>query len=200
MAKSTSKKAAQAEQLRISQIGDFKKRIGGLIELPSGAVVQFRNPGGLQVFMNAGVIPNGLMAIIQDALAKGKAPKTTDILKDGKLDPSMIADMMRLMDEVTIKCIIEPPIQPRLTQEDVDRYNAEHPNEVVTDIEDIRDDSLLYVDELLDVDKQFIFGLVSGGTKDLSRFRGEIDERMGTVPTESVDGAGPVSDIGSDPR
>src|SRR3954453_22167561 len=66
--------AKAAEERKISQIGDYKKRMGGIIELPSGFFVKVKNPGGLRAFMDSGSIPNSLMPIIQESLNRGKKP------------------------------------------------------------------------------------------------------------------------------
>lgn len=164
----TRKAIAKAEELRISQIGDFKKRLGGIIELPSGLVVKVRNPGGLQAFMSSGIIPNSLMLIIQAGIKSGKAPEAGDILDDeGGMNPEMLADMNIMVDQLAMKTIIEPRIHPAPEDED-DRL-----------------DDQLYVDELPSDDKQFIFQWIAGGTKDLERFRETLAGNVDAVATES---------------
>lgn len=165
------KAAREAEALKISQIGDFKKRLGGLLELPSGAVVKVRNPGGMRVFLDSGMIPNSLMKIIQDGLDKGKPAAPGDIVKDGKIDPAMLTDMMTMMDNIAIKVIVEPPVMPALTEMDLIEWNTAHPEESLDTVEQLRSEDKLYVDEFPDEDKMFIFQWVSGGTKDLETFR-----------------------------
>lgn len=165
--------AQQAEALRISQVGDFKKRLGGVMELPSGLVVKAKNPGGLRAFLNSGLIPNSLMSIIQKGLDKGSGKNiSTEIVKDGKIDPEMLTDMMAMMDNIAVKVIVEPQIHPTLTENDLRVWNETHPgNEPLTSIEQLRSDDKLYADELPDDDKMFLFQWVSGGTKDLETFR-----------------------------
>lgn len=176
-----SKAVKEAEQLRISQIGDFKNRLGGTMELPSGFVVKARNPGGLRAFMSSGNIPNSLMTIIQSSLSKGKAPKPEEILgKSGKLDPKMLEEMNELLDNITMQTIVEPKIHPRpLAEED-------------------RSDEMLYIDEIPDDDKQFLFQWISGGTRDLERFRQQRDSSLDAMAAVAGNGAGSESSNGAD--
>lgn len=163
-----------AEERKISQIGDFKKRLGGVQELPSGLVVKTKNPGGLKTFLKGGMIPNELMKTVNDSLARGKAPKAADVMKDGKIDEETLLAMTNMMDAVAVATIVEPRIFPTLTQADVDAWNADKDPEhelYAETIDDIRQDDRLYADELPDDDKQFLFQWVSGGTRDLQIFR-----------------------------
>jgi len=184
--------AKQAEELKISQVGDFKHRLGGVQELPSGLVVKVKNPGGLKAFLKGGMIPNELMGTVQKALSKGKTPKASDIMKDGKIDDDTLIAMTRMMDSVAVMTIVEPQIFPTLTQADVDAWNAdkspEHPL-YANEIDDIRQDDRLYADELPDDDKQFLFQWVSGGTRDLEIFRQRQQSGMESVVAVSSNAA-----------
>lgn len=177
--------AKQAEQRKISQIGDFKKRLGGIQELPSGLVVKVHNPGGLQSFLAGGMIPNALMPMVQTALDKGKAPKVSDIMGKGNMPaPEMLQAMQELMNSVAVKVVTEPRIFPVLTDKDVDAWNADKTpdHELWAESpEDIRQDDRLYADELPDDDKQFLFQWVSGGTRDLEIFRQRQQQGMDAV-------------------
>jgi len=145
----------KATNRRVSAVGDFKQRLGGTIELPSGFVVKVRNPGGLRVFMESGTIPNSLMSIVQESLDKGKKLTEQDLMNDGELDPQMIKDMMELNDQVAMKVLVEPKVHP------------------IPEKEEDRNEDLLYVDELPEEDKLFLFQWVTGGTRNLERFRNE---------------------------
>lgn len=166
------KAAQEAEALRISQVGDFKKRIGGIIELPSGLTVKARNPGGLRAFLNTGLIPNSLMGIIQKGLDKGSGKGiAAEIVKDGKIDSEMLTDMMQMMDGIACKVIVEPRIYPTLTENDLLEWNDNHLDDQKESVEELRQDDRLYADELPDDDKMFLFQWISGGTRDLETFR-----------------------------
>lgn len=191
--------AKKAEQRRISQIGDFKKRMGGEMELPSGLIARVRNPGGMQSFMTGGAIPNNLMVIIKNGLSKGKAPEATELMNsEGGFDEEMLQDMTALLDAVVVKVMVEPRVAPRLTQADVDAYNTKHPEEPVESIEDLRSDHVLYADEIPDDDKNFLFQWLSGGTRDLEEFRKQSKQHVDSVAAVPSNVSDPVADNGAD--
>ena len=193
--------AKKAEERRISQTRDFKTRMGGIQELPSGLVVKLRNPGGLMAFMNAKNIPNSLMAIIQRSLGQGKAPEPEELMgKEGEVDPEMLDGMKEMMDAVAQRCIVQPKFVPAPTEEDVVAWNAEHPDDLVDEPEDLRDEETLYLDELPFDDKMFIFQWVSGGTRDLEEFRARHDEGMADVAKKSSAVRDAQLAAGLDPR
>jgi len=168
--KSTQRKS---DDLSISTVQDFKsksKRIATL-ELPSGAVIQAKNSGSMSVFMKAGVIPNSLMAIVQESMASGQQPDMSSVLKDGNLDLDMVRDMLDVINTVTVECWVMPPVLP------------------IPENEQNRDPELLYVDEVLDDDKVFVFQWVTGGTRDLEQFRQEHQAAMDNLER--------LSDVGS---
>lgn len=185
------KAAAEAEALKISQVGDFKKRLGGTLELPSGFKVKVRNPGGLRAFLGNGLIPNSLMKIIQDGLDKGSGKNVpVNITKDGKIDPEMMSDMMQMMDNIAVTVVVEPRIHPTLTEADLLVWNEENPDDQRDFVEDLRRDDRLYADELPDDDKMFLFQWVSGGTRDLETFRQQHAAGMGALPAVASNGDG----------
>lgn len=180
--------AKAAETLRISQVGEFKKRLGGVMELPSGLVVKAKNPGGMRAFLNSGMIPNSLMAIIQKGLDKGSGKNIAgEIVKDGQIDPQMVTDMMTMMDNIAVKVIVEPVIHPTLTENDRLVWNDNHPDDVKDTVEQLRSDDKLYADELPDDDKMFLFQWVSGGTKDLETFRQQHAAGVDALPASTSD-------------
>jgi len=180
--------AAKAEELKISTVGDFKKRISAVVELPSGAVVKLKNPGGLRVFMGKGKIPNSLLPIISQALdrgtTEGMGEELAQKLKDG--DTELLDDMNQMMDSVTLMAVVEPPILPVPTQADVEENNRRFPEAPVEDPEDLRSEDLLYVDEFPDEDKQFIFAWITSGVKDLETFRAQ--QRAGVDSLSAMHG------------
>lgn len=186
--------AKQAEALRISQIGDFKKRLGGLMELPSGAVVKLKNPGGLQAFLGkdgANTIPNRLMAVIQESIDKGKAPSMNKFVKDdGSVDPEMFEEMTQMMETVLVRTVVQPEVQPRPTEETVAAWNAANPDDTYDSVEEFEErEDMLFAHEFPDVDKQFIFQWVTGGVKDLESFRQKQLEMLGSVESGASAGS-----------
>ncbi len=142
---------------KASSVADIKKKTSSIEELPSGIFVKLRNPGGLAAFMGPdaqGEIPNSLMPMIQKALKTGKTPDVeTELLENGEIKPELLADMMKMLDNMAVRCMVDPDLQPAPKSE------AE------------RSDEILYVDELPDDDKQYIFAWLTAGVKDLETFR-----------------------------
>lgn len=186
------KNAARAEQLRVSQIGDFKSRMGGIMELPSGLVMKLKNPGGLQSFIANGTIPNSLLGMVQEGL-KGKsgvdATKAAAALAE---DLESLGDMLKMLDLVIIQAAKEPRVYAVPTQEDLDRHNIMSPNNQFETIDDYRNSfdeendgqGRLYTDEIDEMDKQFVFQWVSGGVRDLATFREQFESNVATISAE----------------
>lgn len=162
------KKAAakkQAASASVSSISAFKEQKKGKpLELPSGLVVKARRVE-LQTFIMKGDVPNPLMSIVGEALEKGQKADIASMVgvDEGKIDLDMVNDMYEMVNAVVCQCIVEPQVHP------------------VPEDEDDRDDDLLYVDEVDDEDKMFIFQWSSGGTSDLATFREEARAGLASV-------------------
>jgi hypothetical protein len=194
-------KAAQAKQLKISALGDFKSRVRGTFELPSGLVVKLKNPGGLQAFIANGTIPNSLLGIVQTALTEGKSQNSLAAAKDLAKDMSSLGEMMRLLDIVASQAIIEPPCRIAPTEDDVKRWNMLNPGDIKTDPEELRDDEkYLYTDEVAEEDKQFIMQWVSGGVRDLEQFRKEHAANVAALSADEEPADAAALEPGADDR
>lgn len=193
--------AKAAEQLRVSQIGDFKKRLGGILELPSGLIVRWRNPGGMRAFLAKGIIPNSLMPMIEEALnGKKQGVEAKDInMAELLQDTEKVAEMMAMYDNIAQMCIVEPKIYAAPTDADVEAHNAAHPEDEV-DIYDLRHEDRLYADELPDEDKIYLFQLVSGGVKDLETFRQQQQINVGDLAAVSGVAGYAIDSSGTDAR
>ena len=157
----------KAQQLKVSQVGDFKKRLNGVFELPSGLVVKLRNPGGMQGLIKAKLIPNSLMGIIQKSIKSGSGVDA-DVVSDAiTQDDNFLQEMTEALDAIAVACLVEPKVHP------------------VPETEDDRSDELLYADELPDDDKMFIFQWVSGGVSDLETFRQRHAQNMASLASVS---------------
>jgi hypothetical protein len=139
----------------VSDIKAFKKRREGqMLQLPSELWVRARRVD-LQTFILKGTVPNPLVEIIQEALAKGQKANIASMMgvEEGQIDLEMVNDMMEVVDSVVIETLLEPKVH--------DLPEGE------------RDDDLLYVDEVDPEDKMFIFQWAVGGTSNLEQFRKE---------------------------
>jgi len=167
----TSGNPAKAAEAKISSASEFKKKRAGVIELPSGMTVRLRNPGGLRIFMANGSIPNSLMPLVKEALDSGTemdAKKTSDVV-----DQDTITEMMEMMDRIAVTCFVEPRCYP------------------VPEDDALRDDNLLYADEVEDEDKMFIFQWVSGGTEDVATFRAKQASNVAALSGQPEVGSSP---------
>jgi len=152
---------------KTTSVAAWKKTLVGVpMEMPSGNVMRIKKIG-LQALIKTGIMPNSLMTIAQRAVGKGQG-KPAQGVDDGELlelinDPEKVHQISTFMDQVAILCAQEPKVHP------------------VPDNEDDRDDELLYVDELDEEDKMFIFQVVTGGTTDVEAFRRETGATMASI-------------------
>lgn len=173
----------------VTQASEWKKNSGAQkhheLPLPSGNVCLVRRPG-LQAFVTSGMIPNGLMALVMPTLQKsqdqgrqGNALEIQDDLETLGLevtkDPARLADMVTLVDRVTLHCVVEPPVAPVpvWTAE-----NAPDPEFIGKEAASLRSDNVLYVDEVDFEDKLAIFNFAVGGPKELEPFRSAADSAL----------------------
>lgn len=138
----------------VSPVSSWKRKNEPTLTLPSGNVVEVHNPG-LKTFLVNGSIPNSLMTLADSALKKGQPLEQADMEKLIS-DPQKIADMLKMVDVIAMGVVTNPRIHP------IPESGAD------------RDEETLYVDEVDDEDKLFIFQWATGGTRDLERFRTEL--------------------------
>lgn len=141
-----------------------KSALPPLLEMPSGNYMRIKKIG-LQALVAKGIVPNSLLGIAEKAVAKGQqkqGPSDAD-LAGLVQDKEQVAAIGKFMDEVVILCAAEPTVEP-LPPEGVER-----------------DDELLYIDEVGDEDKMFVFQVVTGGTTDVEQFRNETGATMAAI-------------------
>jgi hypothetical protein len=122
------------------------------LELPSGKSMKVRKVG-FQAFMKAGLIPNSLLSTVQSSIDRGVEPQLD--LSAIASDTKQMQDMLDMVDDVICFVAMDPPVN-KTPKSEADR-----------------DEDLLYVDEIDDEDKMFIFGVCTGGTRDVEQFRNE---------------------------
>jgi hypothetical protein len=135
------------------------------VTVPSGNTCLARKPG-MRAFVKAGLIPNSLLPIVMRAVRKQAEPDFKELEGDG----GRLQDMIRLMDNVVVHCVMEPRVHPTPPQEDLSdaRYDE--------DFE--RDEDKLYVDQVDPDDKAFLFQWACGGTSDLEQFREQSEQLL----------------------
>lgn len=135
------------------------------LTLPSGNEAVIRRVP-MESLLSSGVIPNSLIEIITSQLSKngGDKPMTeaekeklmASQLESIKEDPTRLADLVKMTDNVCLAIVIEPAVHP------------------VPEDEKERDEDLLYVDEVTMEDKMFMFSVAVGGNEDLEQFRESV--------------------------
>lgn len=171
-------------QAGVTSASEWKKANSSGVELalPSGKVCLVKRMGP-QAFLGVGDgnVPNGLLSLImpllEEAGKKGAAQSTEESVSQAQLDEiqskilndhEKMLEMLELIDNVTVACVMEPKVNSVPTRE------VEVDGEIVEQkipMNEREDQELLYVDEVDADDKTFIFNFVVGGSADLDRFR-----------------------------
>jgi hypothetical protein len=113
-------------------------------------------PVGAEAFLEAGLIPNSLIPILQyqlECAEKGQEPDLKKMYDDLLKQDDGAADMLRMANAVTVHCVTAPPVAAA----------------VLPGMP--RDPNILYVDQVDFDDKLFIMQFAMGGTRDLEQFR-----------------------------
>ena len=155
----------RATAQQVSDVSAFKKRNQGqTLTLPSGLTIQAKRVD-LQTFVLRGTVPNPLMEIISDALQQGQKADIPAMMgvDKGELNLDMVRDMYEMVTEVVVASVIAPKVHH------------------VPGEGEIRDDDLLFVDEIDPDDQMFIWQWACGGTSDVERFREEARADMATL-------------------
>lgn len=164
MATSNKKKGA-------SSASNFKRASKGFEqELPSGNVVIMRVPG-LPTLLSEGLLPDSLTSIIQSQINDRSGAKASNPGMDVST-PEELASMFDAFDKVFARCVVEP---------EVEFYRDSQGNSIP---DEDRNDEIVYTDEVDLDDKIFVFNVVSGGTKDLEKFRSEFSAGMDDISDE----------------
>lgn len=169
-------KAVQAPDIEPTSVEQWKSRTRARgLKLPSGFTALVRNPG-MTVFVERGLIPNGLMDIILGAINEQKPPSQRE-LKSMTKDPAKVAETIEFANSVAIECVVTPKVHPVPLWDDEHRQSGycrkEEVGQPIPLGSPYRDDTMLFVDEVDLDDKMFILQWVVGGTHDLEQFREE---------------------------
>lgn len=162
----------------ITSAGEWKAKAtqGAPLKVPSGNVCLARNPG-MQAFMQAGMIPNPLLAPVQKALASGKGDVgLQELISD---NPERMNAMLQLIDNAVMYCVLEPAIYDSHQEVEIPSMGGTPATKIREPIpRDKRDPDALYIDEVDPEDKVFIFQWACGGSSDLVKFRRELGSSL----------------------
>ncbi len=164
--RSTGKTGSRNPANKPTAVSAWKKTsLAPPIELPSGNVMRVKKVG-MQTLMKIGIMPNSLMAFATKAVGKGtgKPEEMSDEeMASIATDPDKIREISNFMDSMVMFVAQEPEVYP-LPDEGVEK-----------------DPGQLYIDEIDDEDKMFIFQVVTGGTTDIESFRAEHSSSMDAI-------------------
>lgn len=127
------------------------------LELPSGNVMTVKRVG-IETLLANGKVPNGLLAIMQNAMNGKKTALNMD-----NVSAEQVGEMFTLFDNVCLDVCIDPKVHP------------------VPEDEADRDEDELYIDDVDQVDKSFIFNWTVGGSSDLAKFREQLATNVDTL-------------------
>lgn len=167
------------EELQVTPVSDWKKPLGEPTQLPSGRVARLK-ASGMDAFIKSGIIPNSLLEIITTQLEKaqrGEEVKDEDFdLQKLMGDPAKIADVMQLIDNVTVLTFVEPRVFPMSAREEILDND-----ELDQAAKDAKLAGMLFIEDIDYEDRFFCFNFASGGTRDLEQFRGGLEASVGRV-------------------
>jgi len=148
---------------KASSAAEFKKAKGP-VKLPSGLYMELKRPG-LMALAKDGLIPNSLMGIVDAGIKAGKAPEPSEVLGEDGVD---IAEMEKMVDNIVCAVAVDPEVSPLIDPETGEPWVE-------------RDDDVVYIDDIEEMDKMFIFQYVTGGTSNLEQFRQESANLLASV-------------------
>lgn len=162
----TGKTGSKNPANRATSVAAWKKSaLPDLVEMPSGNYMRIRKIG-LQAIIKTGTLPNSLMGIAEKAVGRGnnKPHEVTDEELVALIqDPKKVEEIASFMDKIMVMCAAEPSVSP------VPRGGVD------------RNPEVLYVDEIDEEDKMFVFQVVTGGTTDVEAFRLEHSSTMADI-------------------
>jgi hypothetical protein len=150
--------------------------------LPSENVARVRQMTP-QAFITSGIIPDPLTAIVRKAIMAKQGLPPSQVQKM-VANPEQLKATMEMFDRVLCEVVIAPHVEMPPVCIECGEYDTKstHGEDTHEFTEGPRDPDVLYADTVSLDDKTFIFQWCIGGTRDLERFRRELDTGVGVVP------------------
>lgn len=155
-----------------------------LLPFPSGKVARIQRIP-LPTLLAENLLGDSLSVLASQAVERGQGMDASQI-RDMSNDPQKIMDALDAFDKVAVKCFVEPNLTYYKWQEgDQDPSGNPIAPELVGQViqRADRQQGKVYSDRLAIEDKIFLFQVISGGSTDLQRFRGEFEQSMAGVST-----------------
>lgn len=163
-------------QNKVTSAKSWKKKAQGIeLNLPSGNIVKARRPG-LQKIMSSGLLPDSLLPIVQKAMNDAKGLPPSDMKKMMESDPDIIFQTLDTMDRIAAMCVVDPVMHYHRRK--VVNVTPEQWEDIP---DDVRDEEIVYTDEVDMDDKNFLMTWAMGGSSDLELFRKQSEEYLGSI-------------------
>lgn len=149
-----------------------------ILEVPSGQKCLVKRPdiaklavGGLLDKMDVFTSLVDQKHVSKKAAGGKNSKKSSDMQSSMAMarlakNPEQLAEVIRAMDQVVMSCVVAPEIHSVIDDAGVEIPDSE------------RDDELIYVDSVDLNDRIFIMNWAFGGSKDLARFRRELQQSV----------------------
>lgn len=148
------------------------------ITTPSGQTCQVRLPG-VQRLMAAGILEDAdtLSTLVDQKHIKRVGGKQKVDGQSLLADPKNLVAVMKTVDKIVEHMVVQPTVKrPVIHTVNPEGEPIERP---------IRDEDrypdVVYTDQIDMTDRMYIFQFAVGGTTDVERFRGQLDEAMGSM-------------------
>lgn len=134
------------------------------LDLPSGNTALVK-PMRITTMLAEGFFPDSLRAIVMQQLSEEKPSEeaTAGAIQEAFGDMNKLTEMFDVFDRICLAVVKEPQVLP------------------APENEADRDEDLLYIDEVDQEDKMFIFQWAVGGDRDIDTFRAESGLGVGSL-------------------
>lgn len=140
------------------------------LELPSGNVCLVKRPG-LPQLLKDGVLPDVLTPMAEKVISSVDKDEASsgidDDLRDIMSQPDGMEKMFDAVERVAARVVVEPEL--RYSKHEIGHPDGPSTWELIP--EDLREEDVLYTDQVDLNDLMFIFQYVVGGSRDLEEFR-----------------------------
>jgi hypothetical protein len=139
--------------------------------------MKLKNPG-IMSMAHQGLVPNGLMTLIMNSVSKGNEPKAEEIF-DADLQ---IDELFAMIDSAIMMMAVDPEVHPSPVweEEDVEAERCRR-DQLGKVAEAKQEDDKLYIGDITEEDKMFIWQWATGGTTDVEQFRRESGDMLGSL-------------------
>lgn len=159
--------AAPPKPTKASSVEEWGSDDTELLTFPSGKTALIERVP-LTTLLAENMLGDSLSAIAARAVDNAQDMSQSDI-KDMAADPAKVNEALDALDKIAVKCFIEPAVL----------YFKDDDGNVIPRGD--RKPGTLYSDRIGHEDKIFLFQVISGGSRDLQRFREQLEESVAGI-------------------